>query len=152
MAPRNNRRIPPIADTTTSSRLPNRHVMGLANCYANCAFSFKYLQLSDAVFVVEHDDAGYYHKIIERLQVLSTTSVSELMNSRSSALRCHPIDWSDVKVSRSSFGIPKEEELYDKPYQLTISANEYGRIHGFFTGDTFNIVWFDRKHELYSNR
>lgn len=78
------------------------------------------------------------------------SSVEDLIHSRSSSLRCHPINWGDDGVCRDCFGILREDELCDKPYQLTLSANKYGRIHGFFTGNIFNIVWFDKNHTLYS--
>lgn len=145
------RRIPPVADIANQLGPASAHVKRLADGEANCTFSFKYLS-PDETFATEHSDAKYYHKIIERLQVLSTTSASTLMANRSSSLRCHPIDWSADNVSRKAFGIPREDELCDKPYQLVISANEYGRIHGFFTGDIFNIVWFDREHKLYDRK
>lgn len=145
------KKIPPVANTIDSRKLAGGHVQRVANLDSNCIFSLKYLQSNDNDFVVEHNDARYYHKIIERLQALSTTPVSVLMSDRSPSLRCHPIDWSADNVSRDAFGIPREEEICDKPYQIVISANEYGRIHGFFTGDIFNIVWFDREHLLYGS-
>lgn len=149
MSPKRKNRIPPVADTIPSQGAASSHVKRLTNYEGNCTFSFKYLQSTDKTFTVEHSDADYYHKLIERLQALSNTPVSALMADRSSSLRCHPIDWTADNVSRASFGIPKEDELCDKPYQIVVSANKYGRLHGFFTGDIFNIVWFDREHKLY---
>lgn len=118
----------------------------------NCSFSFKYLQLEDTTFPAEHTDATYYYKIVERLKALSSMAVSDLLTSRSDALRCHPIDWNDNRVSRNGFGIPREEELYDRPYQISVSQEAYGRLHGFFTGNIFNLVWFDKDHSLYPGR
>ncbi len=145
------RHIPPVKDTVAASKLAGYHVQRIASSSANCSFSLKYLNLTDTDFIVKHNDAAYYHKIIERLQALSTTSVLDLMENRSSALRCHPIKWDDAGVSRNCFGIPHEDQLCEKPYQITISSNKYGRLHGFFTGDIFNIVWFDKNHALYTN-
>lgn len=147
--PRHN--IPAIAETIPSSKIANAYRNETKSLGSNCSFSFKYLQMTDNTFKVNHDDAGYYHKVIERLQGLSTTSVPDLMANRSSALRCHPIDWGDARVSRGSFGILREDELCDKPYQISISKNK-GRLHGFFTGDIFNIVWFDKDHDLYGKK
>ena len=107
--------------------------------------------MGDSTFLVNHADASYYHKVIERLQGLSSTSVSELMSNRSPTLRCHPIDWLDSGVSREKFGILREDELCDKPYQISIGLST-GRLHGFFTGDIFNIVWFDKDHKLYPGK
>ncbi|MCT7972974.1 hypothetical protein [Laspinema olomoucense] len=66
-------------------------------------------------------------------------------------LRCHPLDWSDRRVTEKCFGIPNEEQLVDTPYQLfQLSANEYGRVHGFFIENISYIVWLDPNHNLYS--
>jgi hypothetical protein len=43
-----------------------------------------------------------------------------------------------------------EDEFTQDKYQLTISTNEHGRIHGFFILDVFYVVWLDPDHELYS--
>ncbi len=72
-----------------------------------------------------------------------------LITNRSSALRAHPVDFNEKRVSRNSFGIPNETDLCDEAFQFSVSSNAHGRIVGFFTGSTFNIVWFDRKHALY---
>jgi hypothetical protein len=145
------RHIPAVIETIPDSKIASAYRKELADSSSSCSFSFKYLQMADDVFKVVHDDAGYYHKVIERLQGLSTTSVSDLMANRSSALKCHPIDWEDERVSRACFGILREDELCDKPYQISISKNK-GRLHGFFTGDIFNIVWFDKDHQLYPGK
>ncbi|NMG11911.1 hypothetical protein DP117_35700 [Brasilonema sp. UFV-L1] len=70
------------------------------------------------------------------------------MSNRSSALRCHPIDWIDT--TESCFGFPGEEQLVDTPYQFSISSNKHGRVHGFFIEEVFYIVWLDPNHKLYS--
>lgn len=38
----------------------------------------------------------------------------------------------------------------EAPYQFQIFANEYGRVHGFFSENIFYIVWLDPEHNLYS--
>lgn len=114
-------------------------------------FSFKYI-LEDETFHINREDASYFQHIIHRLQDLCSKTFMELMAERSSALRFHPIDWSDSRVSRDGFGMPREDDLYDEAYQFSISSNEHGRIVGFFTDQlTFNIVWFDKDHELYGD-
>lgn len=112
-------------------------------------FSFKYLKNVDGKFCIIDCEGDYFRTLIDRLKDLSTMKMLELLTSRSSALRAHPIDWSDVRVSEDKFDIPKEEQLVDTPYQISISGNESGRIHGFRIGDTFYVVWFDPNHLLY---
>ncbi|MFH5185697.1 hypothetical protein ACHHV8_25320 [Paenibacillus sp. TAB 01] len=87
-------------------------------------------------------------KLIERMQNLSTVKALEAKTSLSKSLRFHGTDWSDT--TEESFGLPNEEQLVDKPWQFEISANEHGRVHGFFIGNVFNVVWFDPRHLLYS--
>ncbi|WP_018664660.1 hypothetical protein [Heyndrickxia acidiproducens] len=72
------------------------------------------------------------------------------MSRQRKGLRFHDIDWNDT--CEDCFGIPNEEELVDKPWQFAISANEYGRVHGFFIGNVFYIVWFDPEHKLYNKK
>jgi len=112
-------------------------------------FSFKYLT-EDDIFHINRDEGSYFQHIIHRLQCLCTKTFMELMADRSPALRFHQIDWDDPRVSRDGFGLPIENDLYDEAYQFSTSSNEYGRIVGFFTDQlTFNIVWFDKEHNLY---
>jgi hypothetical protein len=74
----------------------------------------------------------------------------ELKTNGSPALRCHTIDWPDT--SEGAFGIPEEEQVVDTPYQFSLSSNEHGRVHGFFIGEVFYVVWLDPEHQLYASR
>jgi hypothetical protein len=33
-----------------------------------------------------------------------------------------------------------------------LTANEYGRVHGFFLDEVFYVVWLDPDHKLYPTR
>ncbi|NOU68206.1 hypothetical protein GC096_29695 [Paenibacillus sp. LMG 31461] len=79
---------------------------------------------------------------------ISSHTVQRLCSSydKRDTLRFHDIDWD--RSTEKSFGIPKEDEIVDKPWQFAISVNEHGRIHGFFIGNVFNVVWFDPNHQL----
>ena len=114
----------------------------------NVSFSFKYWQENHPKFSIYKQDKNYFITLLERLKNLSKLTVKELLSSRSKSLRCHPIEWS--YTTEKEFGIPNEEQLVDTPYQLSISANAYGRIHGFFIENIFYIVWLDPNHLLYS--
>ena len=77
-------------------------------------------------------------------------TLQDLLKNRSKSLRCHPIDWKDT-TEPYGFGIPNEEKIVlDPPYQFQISANEHGRVHGFFRDNVFYIVWLDPDHNLYA--
>ena len=93
-------------------------------------------------------ETTYFLTLLERLKNFSTWTVQELLRNRSSAIRCHSIEWSDT--TEDGFDLPNEEQLVDPPDQLSISTSGHGRIHGFFIDDIFYIVWLDPKHLLYS--
>lgn len=113
------------------------------------SFSFKYFKEDNDKFSVQGRDAVYLQPLLVRLRDLSTLTVQELINNRSKSLRCHKIKWSDT-TEPNGFGIPNEDKLVDIPYQFQISANEHGRVHGFFIENVFYIVWLDPDHNLYS--
>jgi hypothetical protein len=110
-------------------------------------FSFKYLDETRDKFPCFIHDHDYYFEVVKRLKALCTIKAIELLTNRSSTLRAHPINWSDTTEPR--FGFPGEELIIDTPYQLSLSANKHGRLHGFFIANTFYIVWFDQSHALY---
>jgi hypothetical protein len=114
------------------------------------SFSFKYYQGSHEKFHCRDRDINYLLTLLERLKALSGISFQELLSSRSSALRCHPIRWEDT--SDQGFGLPGEEQLVDTPYQFSLSSNQHGRVHGFFIDEIFYIVWLDPQHLLYPGK
>lgn len=111
------------------------------------SFSFKYYNENHNKFSCTEKEAIYWLTLLKRLKDLSSLTVQELLVNRSSTLRCHPINWEDT--SERGFGLPNEEQLVDTPYQFSLSSNEHGRIHGFFIGEIFYIVWLDPDHLLY---
>jgi hypothetical protein len=111
------------------------------------SFSFKYYQDDHSKFSAKNRTSIYWINLLERLKALSGLSAQELLVNRSSALRFHPIRWSDT--SEDGFGLANEEQLVDTPYQFSLSSNEHGRVHGFFIDEVFYIVWLDPEHLLY---
>lgn len=123
----------------TESKLKENHDQYLS-------FSFKYLVSTDK-FPTGLEDLGYLPTLMQRLVDVSNMKKIELIQNGSQALRCHKINWSEV--TEECFGLSNEDQLVSKPYQFQISANAYGRIHGFFINDVFYIRWLDPKHNLY---
>lgn len=116
-------------------------------------FSFKYLSFQNDKFQIADRNTNYFVCLINRLQGLSRMEVDYLTsNTNDKSLRSHPIDWKDSRVTESCFGIPKEDEVVDQPWQFELTSNEHGRIHGFFIDNIFNIVWFDPNHCLYKSK
>ena len=112
------------------------------------SFSFMFFQDNHEKYNCRDREISYWVAFLDRLKNLSSLTALEMMNNRSSALRCHPIDWS--RTSESEFGIPNEKQLVNIPYQFSISSNAHGRVHGFFLDEVFYIVWLDPNHLLYS--
>jgi len=112
------------------------------------SFSFKYLDVVEDKFDPYSRGQDYFVVLIERLKELSRFTIQQFYSNRSQALRSHPIDWNDT--TENSFGIPGEDQIVNTPYQFELSANEYGRIHGFVIDSVFFIRWLDPDHNLYS--
>lgn len=111
------------------------------------SFSFKYFQPAHDDFNVKKQDGKYLNILLSRLKDLCSLTSFDLKSNRSSTLRCHPINWKDT--SQNDFGIIDEEQLVDQGYQFSLSANQYGRVHGFFIEEVFYVVWLDPDHKLY---
>lgn len=114
------------------------------------SFSFRYLTPGpDNKFYYKEKSSAYFCKVIERLKDLCAWKPTELKVSRSSSLRCNPIEWKKSNVTESCFGLPNEEDLVGEgAYEFGVSGNEHGRIHGFFRDTIFHIVWLDPDHKL----
>ena len=111
------------------------------------SFSFKYYQDNHNKFSCKKKEGSYWLTLLDRLKALSSLTAQEFLVDRSSTLRCHPIKWEET--SESGFGLLHEEQLVDIPYQISISSNKHGRVHGFLINETFYIVWLDPDHLLY---
>lgn len=112
------------------------------------SFSFRYMDRRHQKFDYSGRDAAYFCKVLERLSTLSALTTRELHAERSSALRAHPIAWSDT-TEPEGFSHLHEQLRECRPYQFSISSNAHGRVHGFFLDSVFHIVWLDPGHNLY---
>jgi len=73
---------------------------------------------------------------------------TELKSNRSATIHCKRFGWEGA--AEDNFGLPKEDDLVDQPYELGITRNEHGRVHGFFVETVFYVVWLDPKHQLFA--
>lgn len=113
-------------------------------------FSFKYLDLfSNNKFSIAGCGEKYLEKLLLRLKDLSTIKIDEFLSNRSPSLRVHEIDW-DNTTEPNGFTSLNAYLREITAFQFEISANEYGRVHGFFLDRVFYIVWLDPHHNLYS--
>lgn len=103
-------------------------------------FSFKYLDLfGNNKFSIADCGENYWEKLLLRLKDLSTIKVDEFLSSRSPSLRAHEIDWTNTTEPNGFTNL--NAYLREKTgFQFEISANEHGRVHGFFIDPIFYIV------------
>ena len=111
--------------------------------------SFKHFRHREP-FVFPGDKPNYPLTLLERLRDLCGMRPSEIRASNSRALRSHPIDWKDTTEPNGFDHLNPTLREQITPWQLTLSANEHGRIHGFWIDDVFYVVWIDPNHKLYS--
>lgn len=111
------------------------------------SLSFCYLD-SQGRFSLHDAPSGYLSALLTRLKAISALDELTLKQSRSSALRCHPVDFAETSEPEGFKHLNEQLRLYT-PYQINVSSNEHGRIHGFFLDDVFYVVWLDHSHRLY---
>jgi len=138
-------KIPPIDNSLTqSNRIKPSSVLG-----GKVSFNFCRLCEKCGKFEYNNHEVGYFKKLIERIKEVSDLTRQQISTSHKRVLRAHPIDFSDPKVTENTFGFGTE--IDDDAWQLfQISTNKYGRVHGYFVGDTFYVVWLDPNHDLYA--
>ncbi|HRP55877.1 hypothetical protein [Agriterribacter sp.] len=110
-------------------------------------FSLKYFDTGNVKFPCSCWDGVYYLDLFSRIKDLCLLQKLEFTSNRSKTLRSHPIKWQET--TENGFGFPMEEQIVDVPYQFSLSANDKGRVHGFFISNTFYVVWLDKNHALY---
>lgn len=111
-------------------------------------FSFEHFDPSDTELCPPTFQEHYTQTLMERLKALSGWTLKEFMNSHSRSLRAHLHDWQ--KTARPyGFSLLNEQLRSIPAWQFQLSKDEHGRVHGFFIGNTFYIVWLDRDHKLY---
>ncbi len=111
------------------------------------SFSWQFYDDRKAEFSVAQRARNYFIALLKRLRDYSSLKGGELVTRYSRSTRCHKIVFEDTIMP--GFGIPGEENLVEFPFSLSLSSNEHGRIHGFFLGDVYHIVWLDPDHNLY---
>jgi hypothetical protein len=113
-------------------------------------FSFKHLDSSNKKFSIKDKDWNYFHKVFDRFKSISDWTQKRLVTNYTNALRCHPIEWKETTERRGFHHLSDEILEGTQPYQISISSNEHGRVHGFFISNVFYVIWFDPHHALYS--
>jgi hypothetical protein len=115
-------------------------------------FSFKLIDCtSNQKFTFDVARDGYPLKLFQRLKSLCSMTWPEIRSDRSPALRAHPINFSETSEP-GGFSHLNEQFRALEPWQISVSSNEHGRVHGVVIGNVFYVVWIDPDHRLYDNR
>ncbi len=113
-------------------------------------FSFKYFDNGHSKFSTLEKEYEYFHKVLDKMKILSDKEMSHLVASGARAYRFHPIIWKDVTENGFPDHVPPD--IAGNPYQFNITQSKYGRVHGFIIGSTFFVVWLDPEHNLYPDK
>ena len=111
---------------------------------SHIVFSFEYLDTDNPKFTLNGICNGWFVSLIDSLRDVSTKTYNEFALA-SSHYDYHTHDWKNT--SEKGFPFHKESVQYEG-VQFRISSSQ-GRVHGFFIGHVFYVVWFDPHHNLY---
>jgi len=112
------------------------------------SFNFRRLCTKREKFNYECCDQNYFNTLLDRLKNISGMSRNEMTITNKRSLKCHEINFKDKGVTENTFGI-YGKDVDDDAWQFQLTSNEHGRVHGYFIGNTFYIVWLDPDHKLY---
>lgn len=117
--------------------------------HRNLSVSFQYFIERDP-FVIAEGEPGYVKAVMARLRDICSMTASVMRAGNDKSLRSHAIEWADT-TEKGGFDHlnPQMRGQIEHPWQFNVSANKYGRIHGFWIGDVLFVVWFDPEHRLY---
>ena len=110
-------------------------------------FSFKFFDESDEELCPPNFKEGYTRALMLRLRVLSVWTGEKFRGKIENNIRNHIIDWNDT--ARACFSSVNMEHRDTPAYQFAVTEYAHGRVHGFFIGDTFYVIWLDCNHALY---
>ena len=112
-------------------------------------FSFKHFANDTELCPSAHPD-GYTQKLLERLKDLSGWTLGDFIEKRSKTVRNHRIAWPETSRPEGFMHLPLQVRE-GEAWQFSITANEYGRVHGLLIGSVFHVIWLDYNHRLYPN-
>ncbi len=110
--------------------------------------SFLYFRERDP-FVTTSVDKTYAGALLERLTDVCGMTVRQMKEHRHSPLRCHPIRFAEASEKAGFDHVNADLLDGTEAYQFSLTSNKHGRVHGFFVGSVFYVVWVDPRHALH---
>ena len=127
--------------------LPNQQIIPSKLDATEVRFSFKYLDAGNSKFQFSTKEAAYFVTLIERMKEVSKLTPKQMWTTHKDSLRCHTHTWARTSEPK---GFALKGDISDSEgWQFQLSSNAHGRVHGFFVGTTFFVVWLDPDHALY---
>lgn len=110
------------------------------------SFNFKQIYIKEwGKFNYNSCQINYFKKLLERLKHISEYTKSDSV-CFFNPFKFKKIDFKRKDVTEETFGFETEND--ENAWEFKITANKHGRIHGYFIGNVFYVVWFDPKHLL----
>lgn len=131
--------------------------------------SFEYIDWESEEFFFHGMEIKYYQKFFDCIETIKSSkekqiteqthpslSPKSIFNSGTAIKNSFPehiiekiksklfVETRDEETSKA-----KANEIASRAFEVRVTKN-YGRIHGFIWNNTFNIVWLDPAHNLYS--
>lgn len=138
-------------------------VTNIGNRSTKVLFSFEYLDTKNSKYSMSNITDNrlcirFYNDFYKKISDYSKYDNFRKMINDDGRYRdrnhIHPIDWGDSKIRESCFTILDKklmEQVKNDCWQLGINSTTF-RIHGFFIGNVFYIVWLDPLHQLYASK
>ena len=113
-------------------------------------FSFKYLDHPHKKFEYPQKEKKYHNKFFKTLEEVSRLTKRNIMYTHREKYCYHHIKFGIHDVSEAHF--PDKICKKNPPAAQFAIGKNLGRLHGFWIGATFHIVWIDRDHKLYKKK
>jgi hypothetical protein len=110
-------------------------------------FSFRHLDLAHDKFSLARAQEGYPAALLDRLKGVCQCLVADFRKA-GHALRSHTIRFEESSEP-DGFARIRRDLWEGHAWQFSITANAYGRVHGFLVGEKFFVVWLDPAHLLF---
>ena len=139
----------PTLDISSRAQLPSLSELDSQVSYLESrpVFSFQFYDRRHKKFSAKSvSNCGDFYLLFTHLKKFGNMTWRQI--EQSGDYHAHEVTWKDTKQKS---GFPErlgETPNQFPPYQFKVF--EEFRIFGFHQGNVFQIVWFDRNHEVYS--
>jgi hypothetical protein len=147
------RRIKPVGPPRVGGDIPRDQIRKQAEQARKelVTLSLRFFEIKSEKFCPTLVEDNYLGAFVGRLKAVCGMTLDEVRIHNKQALRCHPIVWNTTSEPGGFQNLPPDVDD-SEPFQMQISSYKHGRIHGFFIGSLFHLVWIDPKHLLYPEK